>query len=66
VEKSSYFDFDIAAAPAIPIGITISIHSQFMESSFVVAGDVKDDGVKDDGVKDDGVKDETTDGIVTP
>jgi hypothetical protein len=42
-----------------------------MESSFVVAGDVKDDGVKDDGVKDDGVKDdgvkdETTDGIVTP
>ena len=32
-----------------------------MESSFVVAGDVKDDGVKDDGVKD-----ETTDGIVTP
>jgi hypothetical protein len=33
VEKSSYFDFDIAAAPAIPIGITISIHSQFIDES---------------------------------
>ena len=60
MEKNDYLDLDIAAA-AIPIGMIMSIHNQFMESSFVVAGDVKDDGVKDDGVKD-----ETTDGIVTP
>jgi hypothetical protein len=39
VEKSDYLDLDIAAAPAIPIGIIISIHNQFIdESSFGVAG----------------------------
>jgi hypothetical protein len=36
----NYLDLDIAAA-AIPIGMTRSIHSQFIdESSFGVAGDV--------------------------
>jgi len=60
VEKSSYLDLDAATA-AMPIGMITSTHIQFMDSSFVVAG-----GVKDDGVKDDGVKDETTDGTVIP